>query len=78
MRCPAYRAGRTSQEIQEHLGHSTIRVTFDRYWHLFPSLAKRLTEGLDDTFTSAAVRHADSLRTAVPKAVLLDTQKGPQ
>jgi integrase len=61
--------GAHPKEIQEHLGHSTIRVTFDRYGHLLPNLAERLTEGLDQTFSRAV---ADSSRTAAPKAVALD------
>jgi len=29
--------GRHMEEIKEHLGHSSIRITSDRYGHLFPS-----------------------------------------
>jgi integrase len=39
--------GAHPKEIQERLGHSTIRLTFDRYGHLLPSLDDRLREGLD-------------------------------
>jgi integrase len=42
--------GAHPKEIQERLGHSTIRVTFDRYGHLFPSLDERLRDGLDQMF----------------------------
>lgn len=35
------------------MGHSTIRLTFDRYGHLFPSLDSRLREGLERTFRDA-------------------------
>jgi integrase len=35
------------KEIQERMEHSTIRVTFDRYGHLFPSLDERLRDGLE-------------------------------
>ena len=34
--------GAHPKEIQERLGHSTIRLTFNRYGHLFPSLDDRL------------------------------------
>jgi integrase len=37
-------------EFQERLGHSSIRVTFDRYGHLFPSLDERLRDGLDQMY----------------------------
>lgn len=50
--------GAHPKEIQEQLGHSTIRITFDRYGHLFPSLHERLRDGLDDMFENA--RKAES------------------
>jgi integrase len=45
--------GAHPKEIQERMGHSTIRLTFDRYGHLFPSLDSRLREGLERTFRDA-------------------------
>lgn len=42
--------GAHPKEIQERLGHSTIRITFDRYGHLFPSLDERLKDGLDRAY----------------------------
>lgn len=50
--------GAHPKEIQERLGHSTIRLTFDRYGHLFPSLDERLRDGLD-----AGYQQAQALRT---------------
>jgi integrase len=47
--------GAHPKEIQERLGHSTIRVTFDRYGHLFPSLDERLRQGLELTYQAAKV-----------------------
>ena len=41
------------REIQERLGHSTIRLTFDRYGHLLPTLDERLRDGLDATWRAA-------------------------
>lgn len=46
--------GAHPKEIQERLGHSTIRITFDRYGHLFPSLDERLRDGLDELYAGAA------------------------
>lgn len=40
-------------EIMQRLGHSTIKTTFDRYGHLFPSLDERLREGLEARFQEA-------------------------
>lgn len=45
--------GAHAKEIQERLGHSTIRLTFDRYGHLLPSLDERLRTGLEDTYREA-------------------------
>jgi integrase len=45
--------GAHPKEIQERLGHSTIRITFDRYGHLFPGLDERLQEGLEAGFRAA-------------------------
>ena len=47
--------GAHPKEIQERLGHSTIRITFDRYGHLFPSLDERLRDGLDELYAGAAL-----------------------
>ena len=46
--------GAHPKEIQERMGHSTIRLTFDRYGHLLPSLDERLRDGLDLLFREAA------------------------
>jgi integrase len=45
--------GAHPKEIQERLGHSTIRLTFDRYGHLFPSLDDRLRDGLEAAFRTS-------------------------
>jgi integrase len=34
-------AGRSAEEIKEHLGHSTIAMTFDTYTHLFDEAGTR-------------------------------------
>jgi integrase len=48
--------GAHPKEIQERLGHSTIRLTFDRYGHLFPSLDDRLRDGLEAAFRTSEQR----------------------
>jgi integrase len=45
--------GAHPKEIQERLGHSTIRLTFDRYGHLLPTLDDRLRDGLDELWEAA-------------------------
>jgi len=41
---------RHMEEVKEHLGHSSIRVTSDRYGPLFPSARKALADSLERTF----------------------------
>jgi integrase len=50
--------GRHLEEVKDHLGHSSIRVTSDRYGHLFPEARTALAESLDETFrlSSAAAQ----------------------
>ena len=42
--------GRHMEEVKDYLGHSSIRVTSDRYAHLFPKARAALAESLDATF----------------------------
>ncbi len=39
--------------IQEHLGHSSITVTMDRYGHLYPEARTEVSDALDAAFASA-------------------------
>ena len=41
------------KEIQERLGHSTSRLTMDRYGHLLASLGERLRAGLEAAYQDA-------------------------
>lgn len=43
---------RRSHPLLHRVGvaHSTIRLTFDRYGHLFPTLDSRLRDGLEAAF----------------------------
>jgi hypothetical protein len=38
------------EEVKDHLGRGSIRVTSDRYGHLFPSARLVLAESLETTF----------------------------
>jgi integrase len=55
-------AGRHMEEVKDHLGHSSIRVTSDRYGHLFPSAKAALAESLEATFAQS-VRTASEVRS---------------
>ena len=43
-------AGRHLEEVKSYLGHSSIRVTSDRYGHLFPEAHAALADALDATY----------------------------
>jgi integrase len=43
--------GRHMEEVKDYLGHSSIRVTSDRYGHLFPKARAALADALDDTYS---------------------------
>ncbi|MBK5286840.1 MAG: tyrosine-type recombinase/integrase [Acidimicrobiia bacterium] len=47
-------AGRHLEEVKTYLGHSSIRVTSDRYGHLFPEARAALADALDATFTESS------------------------
>ena len=40
--------------VQEHLGHSSIAITMDRYGHLYPEDRIRVAEVLESVYTNAA------------------------
>ena len=46
--------GEHPKAIQEHLGHSSIQVSIDRYGHLFPDQQEHLAEALESTYQAAA------------------------
>jgi integrase len=48
--------GRNLHEIKEYLGHSSIRVTSDRYGHLFPGTRAAMADALDSMFLRAESR----------------------
>jgi integrase len=47
-------SGHHMEAIKEYLGHSTIRVTSDRYGHLFGSVREALRQDLDRLFEGAS------------------------
>lgn len=50
--------------VKRQLGHSSIRVAFDVYGHLFPDESERLTDGLEQLWA------ADRSRTRSGAAVI--------
>jgi integrase len=60
--------GAHAKEISERLGHSTARLTLDRYGHLLPSLDERLRDGLEATFQAVSRRPVEA-RRSVPSVL---------
>jgi hypothetical protein len=68
-------AGRSLHEVKDHLGHSSIRVTSDRYGHLYPEARAALADALDAVYRDApaaspqpdhAIAHLPRRATAAP------------
>lgn len=71
--------GRHMEEVKTYLGHSTIRVTSDRYGHLFPSARAELAGSLDATYRATSGRIlTDSRRTPGPTAPPPTRVSGPE
>ncbi len=54
--------GRHLEEVKTYLGHSSIRVTSDRYGHLFPEARAALADALDAKFEGSAQPGATRMR----------------
>jgi hypothetical protein len=50
------------EEVKDHLGHSSIRVTSDRYGHLFPRARLEMADQLDETYQRAAAPSGGDVR----------------
>jgi integrase len=71
--------GRHMEEVKDHLGHSSIRVTSDRYGHLFPKARVAVAESLDETFRRAAAQSpATKMRPKARVVRLPDASQGPE
>lgn len=69
--------GRHMEEVKDHLGHSSIRVTSDSYGHLFASARLAISDALEATFQgSAAAAAADNPRTAASVVPISDANRG--
>jgi integrase len=58
--------GRHMEEVKDHLGHSSIRVTSERYGHLFPRARQELADGFDATYRQAASPSGVDVRALRP------------
>ncbi len=56
--------GQQMEEVKDYLGHSSIRVTSDRYGHLFPKARATMADALERSYANApAAGPADFSRT---------------
>lgn len=46
-------AGAHPLSVKNRLGHSSIKVTYDRYGHLFPHMEENLTNRMDDAYKAS-------------------------
>jgi integrase len=70
--------GRHMEEVKDHLGHSSIRVTSDRYGHLFPKARQAVADSLDETFRRAGTSGpATFLRPTARVVSLPNANQGP-
>jgi integrase len=65
--------GRHMEEVKDYLGHSSIRVTSDRYGHLFPKARAELADSLENTFQEHS---ADFSRTSGTVTTLPNASEG--
>ncbi|MEW6474219.1 MAG: site-specific integrase [Actinomycetota bacterium] len=70
--------GRHMEEVKDYLGHSTIRVTSDRYGHLFPRAKQELAAGLDAIFTTASTAAAQAASGDVVAALAESKTRHPR
>ena len=67
--------GRHLEEVKDYLGHSSIRVTSDRYGHLFPQARAELADSLDATFSGSLTERR---RNAPDSVRFLHAQQGTE
>lgn len=62
----AIERGAHAKAIQERMGHSSIKVTLDRYGHILPTIEQRIADGLDDSYHQALKRPSEDTARAQP------------
>ena len=62
--------GRHMEEVKDYLGHSSIRVTSDRYGHPFPAARVAIADALDARFRTATEAAAPKTRPSAEISAL--------
>jgi integrase len=68
--------GETAAYVRDQMGHSSIKVTFDTYGHLFPGRGKEASARYEKSMADAKVRHKAEAGVSNPLAI--DGGKGPE
>src|ERR1700692_3828122 len=68
--------GETAGYVRDQMGHSSIKVTFDTYGHLFPGRGKAASPRYEKSMADAKVRHKAEASVSNPLAI--DREEGPE
>ena len=68
--------GETAAYVRDQMGHSSIKVTFDTYGHLFPGRGKEASARYEKSMADARVRHKTEASVSNPLAI--DGEEGPE
>jgi len=68
--------GETAAYVRDQMGHSSIKVTFDSYGHLFPGRGKKASARYEKSMADARVRH--KAETSVSNPLAIDGEEGPE
>jgi hypothetical protein len=68
--------GETAAYVRDQMGHSSIKVTFDTYGHLFPGRGKEASARYEKSMADAKVRHKAEASVSNPLAI--DREEGPE
>ena len=66
----------TAAYVRDQVGHSSIKVTFDTYRHLFPGRGKEASARYEKSMADAKVRHKAEASVSNPLAI--DREEGPE
>ena len=69
-------ADRIDAYVRDQMGHSSIKVTFDTYGHLFPGRGKEASARYEKSMADAKVRHKAEASVGNPLAI--DGEEGPE
>ena len=76
LRQPVDCQGETAAYVRDQRGHSSIKVTFDTYGHLFPGRGKEASARYETSMADAKVRHKAEASVSNPLAI--DREEGPE